>query len=836
MRNKIVWIILIVFGWLEAATLQSYIVIASERSDADLGALERRLSTWIDGHDALRRTVSEAGASLSRLETGVVPAVEIGPFDPDRKFAQVYLGIRDAFPGAVVVERAVSAPSAGASSSRRHPASVPTVTPVSVSDDTDEHTIWIALFGLAIIGVLYMFLSSDQLRRIKEEHAHIEERQRRLEVKQHTLLARMGEEIHTLAEETASHARTLVQREHNLALREDAQKVLEGESELLGITSNLIQFLQIKSEKVTITMAPFDLNNVLHEVAGALQGKCRASDKELIFDIDRRVPKVLLADSEHLTQVLVNLLEHFMCRTEARSVRLQAVARTRSDHTHTLQMTISADTPPVDEETLFDAYYDEQTHEYVGLGLFVARELVRLMGGQLQLGDRRDLRAKLALIFPVGKHDGERRQYRLPSHQFVDRHALVVDRNPDVLLATEHVLSYFRLHVTGMEPEQFASRRPELSSYALVLIETELLDADTVAYLEEQRRKYDIKILGVENLYASRTHTVEGIVDGVINKPLTQQHACDALERLDAAYRPPLEEGATDAAEPASDRSSSLPEVYRGDFEDRPSTRLEDFARFKGARLMVVEDNPVNQKVLKGMLAKAGVEITIANNGQEALDLLEEKGDAIEMILMDISMPVMDGFTATRRIHEDARFRHIPIVTLTALVSQHEVDKMFDAGANGYLSKPLKIGRLYRAMERFLPVKTEGESVPHTPTDTAVSEADVSPGIDVNEAIESMRRNRLVYREVLKEFRELYGRSDAVFEKLIRDTRYEQLKTLCVDLRGLSGSIGAKGLFAIVTEAQTLLLYRKYDLLERLIDPYRQELARVNAAIERYIR
>jgi HPt (histidine-containing phosphotransfer) domain-containing protein len=108
-------------------------------------------------------------------------------------------------------------------------------------------------------------------------------------------------------------------------------------------------------------------------------------------------------------------------------------------------------------------------------------------------------------------------------------------------------------------------------------------------------------------------------------------------------------------------------------------------------------------------------------------------------------------------------------------------------------------------------------------------------GLDIRHAIGNMQNNALLYREVLSEFKEFYGSSDAVFEKLIQDTRYEQLRTLCVDLRGLSGSIGAKGLFEVVTEAQTMLVYKKYSLLERLIEPYRTELEKLNRAIEQYL-
>ena len=373
---------------------------------------------------------------------------------------------------------------------------------------------------------------------------------------------------------------------------------------------------------------------------------------------------------------------------------------------------------------------------------------------------------------------------------------------------------------------------PDLSRFDLVMIDNTLIDDAWIARLKKIRHRSALHVISMENLYASRTRSLDdGVVDLRIKKPITQQHLFDVLLALTDA------KGAASSETVAAKRtetSPDVPEVYRGDFDNPPGITLDDFARFSGARLLIVEDNLVNQKVLKGMLSRAGLDLTIANNGQEALDQLERVGDRIDMILMDISMPVMDGFTATRRIHEDPRYQSIPIVTLTALVSEHEVDKMFAAGANGYLAKPLKIGKLFRALERFVPQKgskTEAEAPPSGRDDAAAV-----PGLETRRAMAGLQNDVLLDREVLREFRDLYGESDLLFEKLIRDTRYEQLRTLCIDLRGLTGSIGARGLFDVVSETQTMLVYRKYDLLERYITMYRQELNLLNEAIDTYLR
>jgi CheY-like chemotaxis protein len=832
-------LVILLISWLNAGGMESYIVVDHGDEVDSMQDIRSRLEQTVQKEITLHNLLAKTQAVIALEKMADMYMVQLGPFDPDKQFAMIYLMVHAHFPQAIVIERAKPAPAAppappplvnGATSNATSVATPPQYVSETNREETstDNTTIWIALFGLAVIGILYMFLSSDQLRRIKKEHVDIEERQKKLEVKQHTLLAQMGENIHTLAKETATRTQTLAQKTEGVLLHDDVQKVIDGENELLGITSDLIKFLQIKSKKIAIQNAPFDFNNVLHEVAGTLYSTCKSSGKELVFDVDKNVPKEMHADSLHMAQVLTNLIEFLMCHTVSHKVHLRAGIRMGSDNIQILHVEIHSEIGAIDEEMFFDAYYDEASKKYVGLGLFVARELVQLMGGELTLGGEAEANTRLALTFPVGKRSEDRRQYRLPDRAIMDEKVLIVDKNRDVTYALKHFLDYFKMDATVMSSDTFMQRMPDFSHYDIVAIDNTLFDKNVVHFLREKRNKDALQVISLENLYASHTIPVDDVADVRMKKPLTQQHVFDILVQLGRQESmDPVDEAV------AHELDADSLEVFRGDFADNRSIALEDFSRFSGAHVMIVEDNLVNQKVLKGMLSKAGLKLTIANNGQEALDLLEEVGEEVEMILMDISMPIMDGFTATKRIHEDSRFKKIPIVTLTALVSEHEVDKMFDVGANGYLSKPLKIGKLFSAMEKFLKhIKVTPDALQSNTQERNLPKID---GLDIRHAIGNMQNNALLYREVLSEFKEFYGSSDAVFEKLIQDTRYEQLRTLCVDLRGLSGSIGAKGLFEVVTEAQTMLVYKKYSLLERLIEPYRTELEKLNRAIEQYL-
>ncbi len=845
--SAIIWIILT--GWAWGTTLESYIVIAHGQRSADIASKRTRLEQTLRDNAALSEWIRETHGTIRSDQRDGFYMLRMGPFEPDARFARIYLALRTVFPDAIVLEQARQQPAPPSHTSPKAPtaaqaatarashgspegnhARVTAVSAVSALKDTKTNNtnIWTALFGLAIIGILYMFLSSDQLRRIKREHAEIEARQKKLEAKQHEVLAHMGENIHALAKKTATRTQTLARGAHGTPHEADLQQMIEGENALLGMTGDLIKFLQIKSSKVTIQHAPFDFNNVLHEVAGTLHNVCRGSDKELVFDVDKRVPKAMRTDSLHMAQILTGLIEYLMCHTPSHTVRLHADMRSGSRKIPMLEIALTSDIGAINEAMFFDAHYDEASGTYVGLGLFVAKELIELMGGALSFDAADKKTTRLGLTFPVGTPTRERRQYHLPDPAIADKKVLIVDKNMDVARALKHDFNYFDMTAKILSFDAWQHHRPDVSDYDILLIDNRLFDAALSQWLRTARRKRPLRVISLENLYASKTVPVDGVVDVRMKKPVTQQHVFDVLAQWAQPDAAPPE-----SPKPPSASAENVPEVFRGDFRDNPAIVLEDFACFSGQHIMIVEDNRINQKVLQGMLSKAGIHLTIANNGQEALDVLEAGSRDIAMILMDISMPVMDGFTATRRIHGDARFQSIPIVTLTALVSEHEVDKMFASGANGYLAKPLKIGRLFHAMERFLPTETTTQTSEKSPRVTPDTSG--PSGLDMTRAMRAMQNDTLLYQEVLRAFKESYGRSDAVFEKLIRDTRYGQLKTLCIDLRGLTGSIGAKGLFEVVSEAQTMMLYNKHDLLERLIEPYRSELARLNEAINHYI-
>ena len=750
---------------------------------------------------------------------GETSVLRVGPFERNEHLALSYMQLKEVFPYAVIVEETkpivVTKPIIRTVEKKVY---VTKKVPSEVKDDS----LWTALFGLALVGILFMFLASEQIKRLKREHEKIKVKHKKLEEKQHEVLSSMGENIHTLARETMGHTSILAEKIRETPLEAEMQKVMYNENELLDVTSDLIKFLRLRSKKVVIQNEVFNFNHVLNEVAGMLNNTYNHSDLELIFDIDKGVPRYMLADSLHLGQVLTNLLEYVAQHSHRKDIRLKVDSY--SSLKEGLQLEFSIDTAMVidKKEALFDSYYDEDRRRYVGLGLFVAKELTDLMNGELLVTDCEDGTNSLVLKVPIEEKNKEKRKYHLPDKGLVGKKILIVDKNVKSAQATERLFAYFRAKVTIFTVERFGKDIPNFELYDIVALNNNLFNLKTLEALVEVQKTKPLKIISLNNLFASEDVISHDIIDVSLIKPLTQEYVFDTLVKL-------YEE--KEAKKPSYHTNvKGRPPVYRDTFNHVEGIGLESFQIFEGAHILIVEDNIINQKVVLSVLGKSKMTLHVASNGEEAVEFMRETEDRIDFIFMDINMPVMDGYRATELIRSDVRFEQVAIVALTALVSEHEIDKMFDAGMNGYLPKPVRIERLYSALKMF--VKNKKVSMKEPEEDK--KEMSIS-GLDIKEGLGHLKDNDVFYREVLREFMDAYVDSDLLFEKLVREQRFTQVKMLCLDMKGLTGTIGAKDMHYVINEIHQHLIYKKPELLDGYISRYKKEFTKLSQAIEKYL-
>jgi len=672
---------------------------------------------------------------------------------------------------------------------------------------------YLALFLLAIISVFMLYVFSRQISSIKEMYKKMFQRREHIEEKQATVLAQMSEKIHCMTQDVIDG-------------NEESDTKGGSKDELLDITSNMIEFLKIKSKKVDINNEEFNLNNVLNEVSGQLGHKYLGSNIEIVFDIDNDIPRYIIGDSLHLGTIIYNILEYGIEYLVDKELVLYITQKNKKEDTLELSLKFTNQGREVTKEELemfFVPQYDETTQEYSGLGMFIAYELVRLMGGKLESSYNK----KAGVVFDISlpfkiKQPEDLRKYHLPDKLMTSKRVLIVEDNDKSAQALKKMFGYFRNNIDVLNSKKFNKQKPEFSKYDIVLLNDTQFNYRIVGCLYGLKSKQNLKVVMLNSLFnINNIRYDDNVVDAVLLKPVNQERIFELIITLyglsDSEYQP-----------------KSKITTYTENIRALPNITQESFRDFHGYNILIVEDNAVNSRVLVNLLEPAGINTTVAYNGKEAIDILQKKsGDKFDLIIMDINMPVMDGFMATQAIRYDPKFDHIPIVALTALVLDSEKQKMFNSGMNAYLSKPLNIAKLYAAFRLFLSPKSSDGNV-EAPVIEEIFEFD-DDVLNIKVGISNTNDSRLMYMELLNEFVEAYDKSDTVFETLVNEHRYEQLKMMSLDIRGISATIGAYSMNRHIESIIKDIVFKRFDSLEAATKRYKHELEQLLKNINAYI-
>ena len=700
---------------------------------------------------------------------------------------------------------------------------------VPESADIGNFWIWIALFALAFVGIVILFISSRQMMKIQKLHKDMFHKQLDLEQRQARFLADMSENIHGMTQEVLKKSHKDTEKTHlKPGKTNDTSKI---EDALLDTTNDLIEFLRLKSKKVEILDEEFNINNVLNEVSGTICSHFNGSEVELIFDINNDIPRILVGDSLHLGQILHNILENMMDDLSDEELQLKIAMFNTFEEKIELQFQIVDKGPGKSREeleVLFNPQYDDANGQYTSLGLFVAKELVDMMHGELTVQSDLGKGTTYTLTLPFKQADiKNQRRYRLPEQVLTDKKVLIVDRNYNSALSIKKMFAYFKHNVKVFDKDKFMKSMPKMESYDIIVLDEVLLNLRTIQYLKQIKEKKELKVVSLNSLLrVAQSSVVDDVVDKIMLKPLNQERI---FEMITSMYEIKVDSDYEDDKVVGSNKSK----IFKSPIVETKNIKQQNFVSFKNKHILIVEDNIINQKVLTNLLQPAGVNVTVANNGKEAVEIVKnDKPEKFDLVLMDINMPVMDGYAATQAIRYEQRFDSLPIIAFTALVLESEIHKMFSSGVNAFLSKPLNIGKLYTALAMFLLEDTfEVEETVEKDTKNIHS----LPGLNVEVGIKHSNNSKALYMEILKEFDEAYGKSDQVFANLVKEHRFEQLKMLCLDMKGLTGAIGAMEMNKNIEEIYKILIYKKFELLPDYIEIYDKELSKLIQSLHLYL-
>jgi CheY-like chemotaxis protein len=686
----------------------------------------------------------------------------------------------------------------------------PELTASFLSTISNTYLILFVLFLVLIMLGIYIYFSSKLSKQSKLFNDTVS-KAKEMETNQNALLSSISDNIYNLTK--------------NLVDEESVTQTVEGE--ILTSANNLRELLKIQANKIEIYQEKFTLSHMLDDVTMYLASNFTERNTELVFDIDPTMPRYMTGDVIHFSRIINNILEYAIQATPQGKVNLKISCEKPINNEIILNIEIKDGARGFTEEQLqklFELVYDTKTNEQKGLQLYIAKKLTLAMGGTIDASRGVASGNMFSLQLPMKLNDESHlEEFSDLKKGLNEKKVLIFASKPATGFSLEKLFKYFYKEVRIVKREELDKRKVNFMDFDIIVLDDIFFNTTNNEHLKLVKGNKNIYIVAFSSIFGKQEHEENTLVDMYIHTPSNLERIVELIEQFDAIE---VEEVLEESIVIPTVASGELL-VYKDIMPEAQNIDIDCFTYFKGARLLIVEDNLINQKIIVSVLKKSGMEIEIANNGQEALDFLLVEKKQFDIVLMDISMPIMDGLLATQRIREYSHFNQMPIVTFTAFAMGAEIEEMFDAGCNAYLTKPLNIKKLYNMFNMFL-----------TQSDREVSlhKSIEIEGLDIEKGIALADESEILYKETLKEFVLVYKDMAETIPRWLKEKRYDRVKLACSEIQGILGAIGAYDMKALVDEMQKNFLYNNEEFLDKYILLYPEKYNNLMDTIQKYLR
>jgi PAS domain S-box-containing protein len=593
---------------------------------------------------------------------------------------------------------------------------------------------------------------------------------------------------------------------------------------LLNIINDILDFSKIEAGKLSLDSADFNLRSVVEEVVDTLASQATERDIELASLIGSDVPLYLAGDPDRLRQILLNLGGNAVKFTERGEVTITAELVEEKGATAKVLFTVRDTGIGISREQIghiFEEFFQADgstTRMYggTGLGLSISKKLVELMGGAIEVESEPGEGSLFRITLPFEKQKDQGKVAEIPDLNGL--RALVVDDNRTNRTIFVKMIegAGIRAAAAGSGAEAIAMLKEGAIAgdpFRIMLLDMQMPGMDgehTAIVVKNTPQISDTSIIILASLgsrgYASRLKSVG--CEGFLLKPVKQSLLIESMAGV-------------------INRESSV--RWAGP-EPMVTLRNVKGKRFGNIRILLVEDNPINQKTAAAILRKAGFMVDVADNGLRALDAVDR--GSYDIILMDIQMPEMDGYETTAAIRKrEGADRRSAIIAMTAHVMKGDRERCLEAGMDDYLAKPINPDEVFAVIERWAGPKLEGRdgrvSAAADEGEKASDRTLHEQPVDIVDAMDRFDNERGFFREMLEQFMILLPGQVREIEDAVSADDAETVQKTAHNIKGSAGTLSARRLYSIVLEMETK--GRSSDLSEMplLLEDLKSEIVRL---------
>ena len=609
----------------------------------------------------------------------------------------------------------------------------------------------------------------------------------------------------------------VLENELEVFQKEYVKQIESSATHLLNIINDILDVSKMDAGKLSIEQKEFNINNIFDYVLNNIAIQTKNNDISMNMKIAKDVPSHVVGDSLRVGQILINLLANAVKFTKQGHVLLEVNKVNSYGNSVQLEFIVSDTGIGMTKEqvgSLFESFSQASqstSREFggTGLGLAISKQLVEMMHGKINVKSQKDIGTTFSFTIPFTLKDADnKRQYRLPSASFLNKHILIVDSSNQNAIALIGALGYFNY-----------------ATYVIPSFEETKIDID---------KQYDIIIISQKNLTDLAKSTMERIVSTKGDKPkvvvLSEQYSnlnMQILEKfhVNSYLKVPFTQ---------QDILNMIVELYVAKNLDKTSRKKSIKDKLKSLvnkKILIAEDNVLNHKVIDGLMRNTGIELMFVLDGQEVLDLLH-KDLQFDMILMDINMPIMNGYETTKEIRKNSKYNTLPIYALTADAQEEAVEQALLSGMQGYITKPIVVDTFYN---KILDVLSSTDNKSYTKPLAQEYNQEEYEELSISMGLSRCDNDRAFYESILKDFLTMYTSSAVGLEKMCINGEFSKARKMAMDIKDVSLNIGAYNLCESVAAIEYELEKGARGNWREHVTLYANDLKKLFADMEKYL-